>query len=330
MASVACSRRCACLFGTRFVLSNFRISRGTFSEALVRSMSSNKQSAIKVDKSLLSQLRRETGFGFAKCKESLQLNSNDFKAAVAWLETEAEKQGWEKATKLQERAVSEGLVGVLVDGNNAAMVEVNCETDFVARNELFVELVSSVANAAILKRKKIVDQTQKINALGGEIEHLKEVIPEHKLQNEELKNGIGETVRDAVTRTIGKLGENVKITKAVTMTTKVNNVIGRYVHGGFVTSSGGCSMGKFGGMVVLRPKRDQANETSMLSLANKLAQHVVGMNPKVIEAESAKEGDVSDVLLEQEYLLDESQTVKDLLNKEDVEVVDFVRYECGA
>lgn len=67
----------------------------------------------------------------------------------------------------------------------------------------------------------------------------------------------------------------------------------------------------------------------MLSLVNKLVQYVVGMNFKVIEVEFAKEGDVSDVFLEQEYLFDESQIVKDLLNKEDVEVVDFVRYECG-
>lgn len=79
---------------------------------------------MKVDKSLLSKLRKETGFGFAKCMESLQLSNNDYTAAVTWLEAEAEKQGWKKANKLQGRAASEGLVGVLVDGNYAAMVEV--------------------------------------------------------------------------------------------------------------------------------------------------------------------------------------------------------------
>lgn len=226
--------------------------------------------------------------------------------------------------------VSEGLVGVLVDGNHAAMVEVNCETDFVARNELFVELVSKVANAAIAKRKRIVNQNQEINTLGREMEHLREVVPEHKLQNEELQNGSGETVGDAVARTIGKLGENAKISKAVTMTTQVSNVIGSYVHGGFVTSYGGCSMGRFGGMVALRMKKSEVNKDSMISLANRMAQHVVGMNPKVIEGESAVDGELSDVLLEQEYLLDDSLTVKDLLHKENVEVVDFVRYECGA
>ena len=99
---------------------------GTFSvsAAQIRLLSSNKQAVVKVDKSLLSKLRKETGFGFAKCMESLQLNNNDYNTSVSWLEAEAEKQGWEKATKLQGRPASEGLVGVLVDVNHAAMVEV--------------------------------------------------------------------------------------------------------------------------------------------------------------------------------------------------------------
>ena len=78
-----------------------------------------------MDKTQLSKLRKETGFGFAKCMESLQLSNNDYNAAVRWLEAEAEKQGWEKATKLQGRAASEGLVGILVDANFAAIVEVS-------------------------------------------------------------------------------------------------------------------------------------------------------------------------------------------------------------
>ena len=132
-------------------------------------------------------------------------------------------------------------------------------------------------------------------------------------------------------RTIGKLGENIKISKAVTMTTEESNVIGSYVHGSFVTSSGGCSLGRFGGIVALKPKQDEVNLDSMLNLANKLAQHVVGMNPAVIaEDAAAKEIDTSDVLLEQDYLLDEKLTVKELLNREQVEIIDFVRYECGA
>lgn len=213
-------------------------------------------------------------------------------------------------------------------------LQVNCETDFVARNELFVDLVSKVANAAMVKRKKIVDQNQKINALACELEHLREVIPEHKLRNELIHNGEGETVAETVARTIGKLGENIKINKVVTMTTEVSNVIGSYVHGPFVTSLCGCSLGRYGGMVALKPKQGDANLESVVHLANKMAQHVVGMNPRVIsenfsENDASKDGEVNEVLLEQEYLLDDSVIVRDLLNREGVEVIDFVRYECG-
>ena len=214
-------------------------------------------------------------------------------------------------------------------------LQVNCETDFVARNELFVDLVSKVANTAMAKRKEIVDQNQKINIFAGELEHLREVIPEHKLRNEKIQDSDGETVAETVARTIGKLGENIKINKVVTMTTEVSNVIGSYAHGPFVKSIAGCSLGKYGGMVALRPREGGAGLESTQQLANKVAQHVVGMNPKVIaqdgsENEGVRDGEASDVLHEQEYLLDDSVAVKDLLDKEGVEVVDFVRYECGA
>ena len=87
--------------------------------------------------------------------------------------------------------------------------------------------------------------------------------------------------------------------------------------------------------MALRPKDSTTSLNSVKQLANKVAQHVVGMNPKVIaqdgsgKNDSALDGETSDVLLEQEYLLDDSLTVKDFLEKEGVEVVDFVRYECG-
>ena len=97
-----------------------------FSGLAVRLLSSKQQQSMKVDKSLLSKLRKETGFGFAKCMESLQLCNNDYNEAITWLKAEAEKQGWEKATKLQGRAAAEGLIGVMVDGNFGAMVEVSC------------------------------------------------------------------------------------------------------------------------------------------------------------------------------------------------------------
>ena len=87
-------------------------------------------------------------------------------------------------------------------------------------------------------------------------------------------------------------------------------------------------------MVALKPKQGDVNMESVVHLAYKMAQHVVGMNPRVIsestsENDAAKDGEVNDVLLEQEYLLDDSVIVRDLLNREGVKVIDFIRYECG-
>ena len=88
--------------------------------------------SIKVQKSLLSKLRRETGFPFSKCSAALQRHRNDYDAAVDWLHEQAEKEGWNKATKLQGRSTSQGLVGLRVEDNFAAMVEVRHGVAFLS------------------------------------------------------------------------------------------------------------------------------------------------------------------------------------------------------
>lgn len=80
--------------------------------------------SFKLDKSLLVKLRKETGFSFAKCREALVMSDNNIDKAEKWLQEQAEKEGWAKALKLQGRAATEGLVGVLIDSHIAAMVEV--------------------------------------------------------------------------------------------------------------------------------------------------------------------------------------------------------------
>ena len=85
---------------------------------------SSTSETVKVEKTLLSKLRKATGFPFSKCRDALQMHENDYESAMKWLHEQAEKEGWAKATKLQGRTTSEGLVGVKVDKNFAAMVEV--------------------------------------------------------------------------------------------------------------------------------------------------------------------------------------------------------------
>ena len=93
-------------------------------------------SSAKVDTKQLANLRRGTGYGLSTCREALLENDNDIEAAQAWLDAQAVKKGWQKAAKLEDRKVGEGLVGVLVENNHAAMVEVNMEGACRCRNFL--------------------------------------------------------------------------------------------------------------------------------------------------------------------------------------------------
>ncbi|EDO34261.1 predicted protein [Nematostella vectensis] len=290
-----------------------------------------------MDKSLLGKLRKETGFGFSKCREALVLARNDYAAAEAWLHEQAEKEGWQKANKLQGRSATEGLIGVIVnhsDMNLGAMVEVNCETDFVARNENFVDLVNTVTSTTLAYRRGIIQRNQKLNMFGDQVTHLREFILTHELSNLRVEHNNPDSMllSDMVAKVIGKLGENIKLGKAITITTDSDNVIGSYVHGPYVTKVHQCSFGKYGAMVAVKPIKKGIDTSSLALLANKLAQHVVGMNPKVIGqgGEADEKGGESEALLDQEYLLDGSLTVGQFTEKEGVQVVDFVRYECGA
>ena len=146
-------------------------------QSLIRHFSSSPVCA--VDKSALSTLRKNTGYTFTNCKKALDQFGDDLVAAEKWLRDQAQKEGWAKATKLQDRVVSQGLIGVKCNAEDGTgvLLEVNCmyknknatvrlkrcpyfsitlvdwfmiyvgETDFVARNVKFQELLASVAEA---------------------------------------------------------------------------------------------------------------------------------------------------------------------------------------
>lgn len=102
-----------------------------------------------VSKSQLSKLRRSTGYTFSACREALVKHNNDFDKALLWLNEEAVKRGWTAAEKLSRRQLSQGLLGVLQTRTHAVVAEVNCETDFVARNEQFQNFVAGVTEAVM-------------------------------------------------------------------------------------------------------------------------------------------------------------------------------------
>lgn len=210
----------------------------------------------------------------------------------------------------------------------------NCETDFVARNENFQALVADITNVALQRRISIFEQSLKLNAFGeGSAVYLREVMPEHKLRNSRFSEYTNETVGDAIVKVIGKLGENVKIGKVVTITTEKDSVTGCYVHGPFTANVNNCMLGKFGTVVTIKPTVGNRGG-ELMGLARQLSKHITGMNPRVVSADVGSDSvtnktETTDVLVEQEFLMDNSITVGDLLEKEQATVVDFVRFECG-
>ncbi len=164
----------------------------------------------------VKKLREQTGAGMLDCKKALDENKGDFEAAVDWLR----KKGLATAAKKSGRVAAEGLVAVAVDGSKGAIIEINSETDFVARNEQFQALVAEFAKAAI--------------AAGGDIEKLKS------------EKG------DQVTKAIATIGENISLRRAALVTVS-EGVVASYIH-----SAAKPGMGKIGVLVGVESKADKA------------------------------------------------------------------------
>ncbi|KAL5005652.1 hypothetical protein ScPMuIL_016810 [Solemya velum] len=274
--------------------------------------------ATTVDKSSLSKLRKKTGFSFINCKKALEQFSNDLEQSEKWLREQAQKEGWTKASKLQGRPMSSGLVGIVANNKRVTMVEVNCETDFVARNEKFQNLVSSLV-AACDKNFTQGNQSKShlsTSDLAG------------------LATSDGKTLGDLVALEVGSIGENMLLRRAVCFTGSEDSLLATYIH-----SSGpdmikeGCSMGKFGAVVEVQQTSSESEEAmSLVESARQLCQHIVGMNPKTIgkpDDEPLENKDEETKLIFQEFLLDPDLTVQDFMRNNGVAVKDFLRYECG-
>ncbi|KAL3317953.1 hypothetical protein Ciccas_003393 [Cichlidogyrus casuarinus] len=275
-------------------------------------------------KDCLLKLRKQTGFPFAFCKEALSKNGNDYEQAYNWMQGEADKRGLSKAGKLASRTMTQGLLGLLSTSKSAVIVEINCETDFVARNSSFQRLVSSSAHSIAhffqnnASPKLLLDE-----------DSLKSI---KDLETDQL-------LPDSVALTIGSVGENMKIRRALCMRTEGSDSrIASYVHtssSGVSTSFKDVKFGKYAACLVYRPSSQQNsgptwNETSA-SICSKLCQHIVGMNPNpsLTLTKPVKNPDNEKCFFHQRYLLDETIKVADLLEQNEIVVQGFVRMECG-
>ncbi|CAL8981119.1 Elongation factor Ts [Rhodoplanes serenus] len=197
-----------------------------------------------ISASLVKELRDKTGAGMMDCKAALAETDGNLEAAVDWLR----KKGLAKAAKKAGRVAAEGLIGVAVAGPKGVVVEVNSETDFVARNDQFQGLVRMIAQVAL--------------DVGTDLD----VIAAAK---------VGETtIAEAISSAIATIGENMTLRRAAGLSVS-QGVIGQYVHG--AVSEG---LGKIGVIVALESP-GKADE--LTALGRQIAMHVAASNPQAVD-----------------------------------------------
>ena len=194
---------------------------------------------------MVKDLRDMTGAGMMDCKAALGETLGNVDAAVDWLR----KKGLSKAAKKADRVAAEGLIGVAVNGTKGVVVEVNSETDFVARNDLFQGLVKMIANVAL--------------DVGPDIEKIKTA-----------KTG-SRTIAEDISETIAKIGENMTLRRAAELSVG-KGAVGSYVHNSVIEGAG-----KMGVLVALE---STGKTDELAALGRLLAMHVAATNPQAVDS----------------------------------------------
>ncbi len=281
---------------------------------------------------LVKALRDKTGAGMMDCKTALKETNGDMEAAVDWLRA----KGLAKAAKKADRVAAEGLIGVASAAKTGAVVEVNSETDFVARNAEFQKVVAEIAKLAL--------------KAGGAVEKLAAMeYPKKKI-----------SVADHLKELVGTIGENMSLRRTAALKVK-NGVVATYVH-----NQAAPGMGKIGVLVALESDgdKDKVNE-----IGRQVAMHIAATNPlalkdaevdpdvvareRAVFTEQAKESGKPEkvinqmiegrmkkffqevVLLKQAFVINPDQTVEQAVKAAEagagapITVTGFVRYELG-
>ena len=220
-----------------------------------------------ISASMVKDLREKTGAGMMDCKAALKETDGDVEGAVDWLR----KKGLSKAAKKAGRAAADGLVAFATDGAKGSLVEVNAETDFVARNETFQRMVRTIADLAVQEEA----DTDALKAA---------TFP-----------GADKTVDEYVTEMVGSIGENMQLRRARTL--KVSDgVVAPYVHAPVTDRAG-----KIGVLVALESTGDKA---VLEDLGKQVARHVAAANPQSLNVEGL---DPASVERERSVLADQAR-----------------------
>jgi elongation factor Ts len=279
---------------------------------------------------MVKELRETTGVGMMDCKQALSENSGDMQAAIDWLR----KKGLSKAAKKAGRVAAEGLIGAITSGNKGVVIEVNSETDFVARNEQFQGLVKMIAQVAL--------------SVGADVEKIKAA-----------KVG-SVTVETAISDAIATIGENMTLRRAASLEVG-KGVVASYIHNAVIDGAGKL------GVIVALESAGKADE--LAALGRQIAMHVASTNPLAIDPSGVdpavvkREKDVladrfrqqgkpeamiekitesglktfykEQTLLEQPFIFDDKKSVGQALKEAEgkvgapVKITGFVRYALG-
>ena len=218
---------------------------------------------------MVKDLREKTGVGMMDCKAALAATNGDMDAAVDWLRA----KGLAKAAKKSSRVAAEGLVGLFVSGTSGAVVEVNSETDFVARNEKFQAMVAEIAKLAL--------------AAGGDSEKLKTA----------KYPGSHHAVAEYVAEMVATIGENMTVRRAAMLSVK-EGVVGSYIH-----NQAAPGMGKIGVLVALE---SAGNKDELAQFGRMLAMHIAATNPVAMDIA----GVPADTLAREKAILEEKNAGK--------------------
>ncbi len=206
---------------------------------------------VEITASLVKELREKSGAGMMDCKKALVECEGVFENAVDWLR----KKGLSAAAKKSGREAAEGLVAIAVEGTRAAIIELNAETDFVARNEKFQNLARNIVKIALTNNQDI-----------------------EQLKTAKYPEG-SQTVADAITDHIAIIGENMNLRRVSYLSAK-NGLVSSYVHNAIADG-----LGKIGVLVALESTGDK---TKLADLGKRIAMHIAAARPESLDISSVK------------------------------------------
>ena len=270
-----------------------------------------------MDASLVKKLKDMTNAGLMDCKKALEENNENIDEAIKWLR----EKGISKAAKKQDRIAAEGLSNILVEGNNAVIVEVNCETDFVAKNEKFAAFIDRLCKALI----------------NGDATTMEEA--------GSLKEEDGTTINDDVINMTATIGEKISFRRFTKLTKTDSQTFGSYIHMG----------GKISALTLINGDNAEVANDCAMHLAAMNPKYVsreavpasdIEEESKIIKEQAMNEGKPEEiaekmvagrinkfykdiVITEQEFVKNPDVTVGTYLKNNNCELVDMIRFEVG-